>query len=81
MHHMKKVTVRDLRYNFPKVERTLRAGKEIQITKRNRVIARIVPEPNDPVRPDVMARLREMWGDRTFSVSGADLIRAEREGR
>lgn len=39
MYHMKKASVRDLRYNFPKIERALRAGQEIQITKRNRVIA------------------------------------------
>jgi antitoxin (DNA-binding transcriptional repressor) of toxin-antitoxin stability system len=81
MYHMKRVSVRDLRYNFPKVERTLRAGKEIQLTKRNRVIARIVPEPQKLDRPDVMARLREMWGDRVFALSGTDLISAEREGR
>jgi len=81
MYHMKKASVRDLRYNFPKVERALRAGKEIQITKRNRVIARLVPERHNTARPDVMARLREMWGDKVFAVSGAELISAEREER
>ena len=40
---MKTVSVRDLRYDFPKVEEILRAGEEIQITKRKRPIARLTP--------------------------------------
>ena len=78
---MKKATVRDLRYDFPKIERVLRAGEEIQITKRNRVIARLVPEGNSGDLPDIMARLREIYGDMRLEVSGAQLISEEREGR
>ena len=78
---MKKATVRDLRYDFPKIERVLRAGEEIQITKRNRVIARLVPEGNSGELPDIMARLREIYGDMRLEVSGAQLISEEREGR
>jgi antitoxin (DNA-binding transcriptional repressor) of toxin-antitoxin stability system len=32
--------VRDLRYRFPEIESRLRDGKEIEITKRRKVIAR-----------------------------------------
>ena len=39
MHHMKQASVRDLRYNFPAVERMLRQGETIEITKRKRVSA------------------------------------------
>ena len=81
MYHMKKATVRDLRYEFPKIERALRAGQEIQITKRNRVIARIVPERDTPVMPDFMARLRKVFGDKKLKVPGAELISRERDGR
>jgi len=38
MHHMKKATVRDLRYRFSVVEDLLRDGEEIHITKRKRFI-------------------------------------------
>jgi antitoxin (DNA-binding transcriptional repressor) of toxin-antitoxin stability system len=41
---MTKASVRDLRYEFKKIERRLLQGEEIQITKRRRVIARLVPE-------------------------------------
>ncbi len=44
MYHMKKASVRDLRYGFKKIERLLHEGEEIQITKRKHVIARLVPE-------------------------------------
>jgi hypothetical protein len=33
LNHMKTATVRDLRYRFPEVERSLSAGRTITITK------------------------------------------------
>ncbi len=81
MHHMKKATVRDLRYRFSVVEDLLRDGEEVQITKRKRVIARLLPpEPAAPPRrPDVAARLKKIFGKRKMKVSGAELLAAERE--
>lgn len=78
---MKKATVRDLRYDFPKIERALRSGEEIQITKRSRVIARLVPERGSAELPDFMARLRAIFGDKQAEISGAELISRERDGR
>ena len=62
MYHMRKATVRDLRYRFREVENHLREGEEIQITKRKRVIARLVPaKPAVPSRrPDFLARLKKI---------------------
>jgi len=82
MYHMKTVSVRDLRYDFKKVERLLHQGDEIQITKRRKVIARLTPErAQRPPLPDFMARMRANYGDKVFEVSGADLISADREDR
>jgi len=50
MYHMTKASVRDLRYEFKKIERLLLQGEEIQITKRKRVIARLVPESAEAVK-------------------------------
>ncbi len=44
MYHMTKASVRDLRYDFKKIERLLLKGEEVHITKHRRVIARLVPE-------------------------------------
>jgi antitoxin (DNA-binding transcriptional repressor) of toxin-antitoxin stability system len=80
MYHMTKASVRDLRYEFKKIERLLRRGEEIQITKRRRVIARLVPESPDETKelPDFEARLRAIYGDKVLAVSGADLVSADR---
>jgi antitoxin (DNA-binding transcriptional repressor) of toxin-antitoxin stability system len=64
MNHMKKATVRDLRYRFREVESLLDEGEEIEITKRKRVIAKLVP-PNAAVparRPNFVARLKKVYG-------------------
>jgi antitoxin (DNA-binding transcriptional repressor) of toxin-antitoxin stability system len=80
MDHVRKATVRDLRYRFPEIENLLQEGEEVQITKRKRVIARLVPErPAAPVAlPDFMAMLKEIYGNKKLKVTGADLIRADR---
>ena len=81
MYHMKTVTVRDLRYDFPKVERILREGREVQITKRNKVIAKLIPESSATASrlPDFLRRLKEIYGDRVLETSGAELIREDRD--
>ena len=76
---MKRASIRDLRYAFKKIERLLHQGEEIQITKRRRVIARLIPEGNDaPAMPDFLGRLRTIYGDNKLKVSGADLIAQDR---
>ena len=77
---MKKASIRDLRYGFKKIERLLRQGEEIQITKRRQVIARLVPEDvsSTPEMPDFLGRMRAIYGDKTLEVSGAELIQQDR---
>ncbi|MEI8342361.1 MAG: hypothetical protein WCH43_12615 [Verrucomicrobiota bacterium] len=65
MHHMKTATIRDLRYNFPRVEAWLSGGEEIELTKRGRVLGRIVPDlTRDTKRkmPDFAARAKSICG-------------------
>jgi len=73
--------VRDLRYGFKKIERLLHQGEEVQITKRRRVIARLVPENARAAAqmPDFLERLRSIYGDTTLVVSGAELIAQDRD--
>ena len=82
MHHMKTITVRDLRYHFPRVEAFIAEREEILLTRRKRVIARILPpELSKPKRkrPDFLARIRRIYGEKLLKVSGAELLREERE--
>ena len=65
------------------IERALQGGQEIQITKRGRAIARLVPEPPTaaPQLPDYTALLKEIYGDKVLKITGAQLIRRERDER
>jgi antitoxin (DNA-binding transcriptional repressor) of toxin-antitoxin stability system len=79
MHHMGKAGVQDLRYRFSEVERLLQQGEKLEITKRKQVIAHLLPL-RLPVarRPDFLARLHRIYGDKTLEVSGAELLAQER---
>lgn len=81
MHHMKKASVRDLRYRFSLVEELLRDGSEIQITKRKHIIARLLPPATSaPIRmPDFRSRMKEIFGNKKLKVSGAKLLARDRE--
>jgi antitoxin (DNA-binding transcriptional repressor) of toxin-antitoxin stability system len=82
MYHMKRASVRDLRYDFPKVERMLAEGEPIEITKRNQVIGTLTPanSTKKPEFPDFMARLKKIYGDKVLKPTWADFL-AERKGR
>jgi antitoxin (DNA-binding transcriptional repressor) of toxin-antitoxin stability system len=81
MYHMKRASVRDLRYDFPKVERMLAEGEPIEITKRNQVIGTLTPV--NAVKkvefPDFMARLKKIYGNKVLKVTGAELVRWDRD--
>lgn len=81
LHHMRKKSIRDLRYRFSAVEDLLQSGEEIVITKRKRVIARLLPPapPRPARRPDFLARLKKLYRGKPLKVSGAELLAAERE--
>ena len=72
--------MRDLRYNFAAVENLLQAGEEIQITRRKRVIARLVSagDAETGKRPDFLSRLKRIYGNKRLGISGAELLSKER---
>ena len=79
-HIMKSATVRDLRYHFPEIEARLQKGEEIEIRKRKRVIARLVPvRPKLEKYPDFEAIGREIFGDKIVEQTGAELLAWERD--
>ncbi len=81
MYHMKTASVRDLRYDFARIERLLSEGEPIQITKRQRVIARLTPENSQtrPELPDFRGRRRALFGDNVLEVTGAEILRQDRD--
>lgn len=63
---MKTATVADLRNRFPSVFRWIEEGETVELTKRGRVVARLVPAPLGRPRkfnvPDFAARARKIMG-------------------
>jgi antitoxin (DNA-binding transcriptional repressor) of toxin-antitoxin stability system len=82
---MKIVNVRDVRNRFSALEAWVGEGEKIEIRKRGKPIAWLVPVPQNsrtkPVKPDFAARRKAIWGDRVFTAAQVKEMRdAEREG-
>jgi antitoxin (DNA-binding transcriptional repressor) of toxin-antitoxin stability system len=68
----KTATVADLRNNFRRVSAWLENGESVEIIKRGRPFARLVPAVvllRKPVKIDFAAQLNSVWGDQVFSPS------------
>lgn len=80
---MKTATVRELRNQFPRIEAWVHEGESINISKRGKIIATLIPAlgtaaaPQLPPKVDIMARLRETWGGRVFTMEQVAAMRAD----
>jgi antitoxin (DNA-binding transcriptional repressor) of toxin-antitoxin stability system len=82
---MKTATVADLRNHFRRVSAWIENVETVEIVKRGRAFARLLPvEKQTPPRFDPIkhrARMKETWGDRVFSAAEVKAMRdAELEG-
>jgi antitoxin (DNA-binding transcriptional repressor) of toxin-antitoxin stability system len=74
---MPSVNIRQLR-DTRKLKAWLRSGKTVELRERDKLIARIVPQGEEPKRPskwpDFAARRKKIFGDRVLTVVD-DLIK------
>lgn len=67
---MESATIREVQHNLAAYVRKVEHGQEVEIRRRNRVVARLVPagETPEPARKVDWKHLREwrrkMWGDK-----------------
>jgi len=67
---METATIRKVQHNLAAYVRKVEHGQEIEIRRRNHVVARLVPAvtppaaARDPKWGEVRERLRRMWGDK-----------------
>jgi prevent-host-death family protein len=64
MYHMKTATVREIRNEFAKILRWVEDGEQVEITRRKRVVARLVPVKAKARKiewPDFQARLKKTF--------------------
>ena len=83
MTHMKTATVREAQHHLQKILRAVAQGEVVEITRRNRIVARLVPATQVPRNglPDFVARARALWGKGPAGMPTSDLVvdgRAER---
>jgi prevent-host-death family protein len=83
LSHMKTTTVRELRNNYTQVLKWVAKGEEVEVTRRGRIVARVVPPPQvKAARVDwaqSAALNRPAWS-RVLSADESAAIRAEGQG-
>jgi antitoxin (DNA-binding transcriptional repressor) of toxin-antitoxin stability system len=78
-------TVADLRNHFRRVSAWLENGESVEIIKRGRRFARLIPAsaeatPNKPVKIDFIRQLRSVWGKKVFSDAEVQAMRGAELG-
>jgi antitoxin (DNA-binding transcriptional repressor) of toxin-antitoxin stability system len=84
MLDMKTASVREVQHHFSKVLAWVEMGEEVQITRRNKLIAKIVPadaQGRGFTLPAFAARARQIWGETPVGKSLTETVLAEREER
>lgn len=83
MCNMKTASVRKVQHHLSEVLRWVEHGQEVSITRRNRIIARMVPAGiNKPIEwPDFLGRAKAIWGDRPKGAPASRIIIEQRADR
>jgi len=62
---MKTATIRQMQHNLSEVLSWVEGGEEVQVLRRNKVVARLLPAaPRMTEMPDFVSRARAVWGER-----------------
>ena len=80
---MKTFSIMETQHNLARVLREVEAGREVGITRRNQLVARLVP-PAAPVEielPDFAGHARAVWGDEWVGSSSDALLDESRGER
>jgi prevent-host-death family protein len=78
------VSVRELQQNLKRVMTRVERGETVEVTRRNRPVARLAPvRSSAPTSdwPDLDARTRRVFGKRVVRPSGSQVVRDGRGDR
>ena len=84
MLNMKSASVRDVQHHLSKVLAWVEKGEEVQITRRNKTVAKIVPAKARGTRiplPAFGARARQIWGEIPIGKSLSQTVVNDRKER
>jgi len=78
--HMKTTTIRELRHDTTTVLAWVARGESVEVQRRGEPVAVLSPrKPSARVaRPDFLARLRAIYGDKVLPSTATDLIAESR---
>jgi antitoxin (DNA-binding transcriptional repressor) of toxin-antitoxin stability system len=82
-HHlaaMKTASVQQVPQQWAKILRWVAAGEEVQVTERNKVIAKLVPASASRLQPDFLARAKAIWGERPVGKPLSAVVAEARGG-
>lgn len=73
---MKTFSIMETQHNLARVLREVEAGHEVGITRRNQLVARLLPPAGESevVLPDFVGRARKVWGGAWEGSSSDDLL-------
>lgn len=80
---MTKVDVRELQHDLGRYMDAVEAGETLEVRRRRRVVARIVPySPEEPraAWPDLMERLERLYPEGPVTESGSERLYRDRDG-
>lgn len=83
MSHMKTTTVRELRNNYARVLQWVGKGEEVEVTRRGKVVAKVVPPaaPKTTVDWAQSAALNRPAWSGTLTAKESAAILADSQGR
>jgi prevent-host-death family protein len=84
MLDMKSASVRDVQHHLSKVLAWVEKGEEVQITRRNKTVAKIVPVTAQGTRITLLAfaaRARQIWGETPAGKSLSQTVVDDRKER
>jgi antitoxin (DNA-binding transcriptional repressor) of toxin-antitoxin stability system len=79
---MKTATIREIQHNLSEVLSWVERGEEVQVLRRNKVVARLLPpQPQPSQSPDFVARARAVWGDGSRGTALSAIVSESRGER
>ena len=84
MSNMKKASIREVQHNLSQVLQWVHDGEEVEVTRHNRIVARIVPAEGSskkPKWPDFAKRAETIWGKKPRGKPASKILIEDREER
>ncbi len=78
---MKTFSIMETQHNLARVLRVVEAGEQVGVTRRKKLVARIIPVRAPVELPDFEERARRVWDGEWKGEPSDELLREARGGR